>query len=122
MRKWLCHVSVAGQGAPELQRCPSPSPRPSHPAYTLWHVPCLTRSLSACRLSLPTALPCQFAEGVLQRDEFSDEQKGRMFEALAATDKCLAEGADEELQLLGLAAALNRIVSKVSYTCDKERW
>ena len=45
-----------------------------------------------------------------------------MFEALAATDKCLAEGADEELQLLSLAGALNRIATGRKNKCDAERW
>ena len=67
------------------------------------------------------ALAVQLTEGVLERD-FTDAQKGRMFEALAQTDKCLADGADEDLQLMKLAAQLNRVATGTKLACDDQPW
>jgi len=57
---------------------------------------------------------------VLAASSLTDEQKGRMFATLARTDMCLSDGADEPLQLLSLAASMNRIATGVVVDCDRE--
>lgn len=80
-----------------------------------WH-----HSRSYCSHTLRW-LAVQLTEGVLERD-LTDAQKGRMFEALAQTDKCLADGADEDLQLMKLAAQLNRVATGTKLACDDQPW
>jgi len=42
---------------------------------------------------------------VVVSDEMSDKQKSLILESVAASDKCLADGADEYLQLMSVGSA-----------------
>ncbi|KAG3261845.1 RFC4-like [Ictidomys tridecemlineatus] len=48
----------------------------------------------------------QLHDVVVENDNLSDKQKSIITEKLAEVDKCLADGADEHLQLIGLCATL----------------
>ncbi|XP_048659998.1 replication factor C subunit 4 isoform X2 [Marmota marmota marmota] len=53
-----------------------------------------------------TQLINQLHDVVVENDNLSDKQKSIITEKLAEVDKCLADGADEHLQLIGLCATL----------------
>ncbi|XP_026965186.1 replication factor C subunit 4 isoform X2 [Sagmatias obliquidens] len=53
-----------------------------------------------------TQLVNQLHDGVVENDNLSDKQKSVITEKLAEVDKCLADGADEHLQLIGLCATV----------------
>ncbi|XP_053315209.1 replication factor C subunit 4 [Spea bombifrons] len=48
----------------------------------------------------------QLHDSILEREDFTDKQKAIIAEKLADVDKCLADGADEYLQMLGLFAVV----------------
>lgn len=43
---------------------------------------------------------------IVENDNLSDKQKSIITEKLAEVDKCLADGADEHLQLMSLCATV----------------
>ncbi|XP_004834873.1 replication factor C subunit 4 isoform X2 [Heterocephalus glaber] len=51
-----------------------------------------------------TQLINQVHDAIVENDNLSDKQKSIMTEKLAEADKCLADGADEHLQLISLCA------------------
>lgn len=51
-----------------------------------------------------TQLVNQLHDVVVENDDLSDKQKSIITEKLAEVDKCLADGADEHLQLISLCA------------------
>lgn len=53
-----------------------------------------------------TQLVNQFHDVVVENDNLSDKQKSIITEKLAEVDKCLADGADEHLQLISLCATV----------------
>eukprot|EP00069_Balaena_mysticetus_P017838 bmy_11084T0 len=53
-----------------------------------------------------TQLVNQLHDGVVENDNLSDKQKSVITEKLAEVDKCLADGADEHLQLISLCATV----------------
>nr|KAF6478411.1 replication factor C subunit 4 [Molossus molossus] len=53
-----------------------------------------------------TQLVNQFHDVVVENDDLSDKQKSIITEKLAEVDKCLADGADEHLQLISLCATV----------------
>nr|XP_030717042.1 replication factor C subunit 4 isoform X2 [Globicephala melas] len=53
-----------------------------------------------------TQLVNQLHDGVVENENLSDKQKSVITEKLAEVDKCLADGADEHLQLIGLCATV----------------
>nr|XP_033711508.1 replication factor C subunit 4 isoform X2 [Tursiops truncatus] len=53
-----------------------------------------------------TQLVNQLHDGVVENDNLSDKQKSVITEKLAEVDKCLADGADEHLQLIDLCATV----------------
>ncbi|XP_022269782.1 replication factor C subunit 4 isoform X2 [Canis lupus baileyi] len=53
-----------------------------------------------------TQLVSQFHDVVVENDNLSDKQKSIITEKLAEADKCLADGADEHLQLISLCATV----------------
>ncbi|KAK7889424.1 hypothetical protein WMY93_024984 [Mugilogobius chulae] len=54
-----------------------------------------------------TQILCQLHEVIIERD-ISDKQKSAITEKMAVVDKCLADGADEYLQMLSLCSNLPR--------------
>ncbi|XP_025901223.1 replication factor C subunit 4 [Nothoprocta perdicaria] len=56
----------------------------------------------------------QFHDIVVESEDFSDKQKSAIVEKLADVDKCLADGADEYLQLMGLCALVMQQLSQSS--------
>lgn len=48
----------------------------------------------------------QLHDVVVENDNLSDKQKSVITEKLAEADKCLADGADEHLQLISLCATV----------------
>uniref|UniRef100_A0A8D0HC48 Replication factor C subunit 4 n=1 Tax=Sphenodon punctatus TaxID=8508 RepID=A0A8D0HC48_SPHPU len=53
-----------------------------------------------------TQLVNQLHDIIVEREDLSDKQKSVIAEKLAEADKCLADGSDEYLQLLGLCAVV----------------
>ncbi|KAK2505225.1 hypothetical protein MC885_011149 [Smutsia gigantea] len=53
-----------------------------------------------------TQLVSQLHDRVVENDNLSDKQKSIITEKLAEVDKCLADGADEHLQLISLCATV----------------
>ncbi|XP_054983765.1 replication factor C subunit 4 isoform X2 [Sorex araneus] len=53
-----------------------------------------------------TQLVNQLHDAVVEKDDLSDKQKSVITEKLAEVDKCLADGADEHLQLISLCATV----------------
>lgn len=53
-----------------------------------------------------TQLVNQLHDAVVEKDDLTDKQKSVITEKLAAVDKCLADGADEHLQLISLCATV----------------
>lgn len=53
-----------------------------------------------------TQLVNQLHDVIVENDNLSDKQKSIITEKLAEVDKCLADGADEHLQLISLCATV----------------
>lgn len=53
-----------------------------------------------------TQLVNQLHDAIVENESLSDKQKSIITEKLAEVDKCLADGADEHLQLMSLCATV----------------
>lgn len=53
-----------------------------------------------------TQLVNQLHDSIIEDENLSDKQKSIITEKLAEVDKCLADGADEHLQLMSLCATV----------------
>ena len=63
----------------------------------------------------------KLADAVIAHSGLSGGAKAAVLERISLADKCLADGADEELQLVDVAATLLRVTKGFGVPADKER-
>jgi replication factor C subunit 2/4 len=63
----------------------------------------------------------KFVDAVTEHNDMPIKVKAAALERIALAEKFLVDGADEELQLIGVAATIQRGMMKISIPADKER-